>query len=346
MNESMILALLLLLPLHSMAEIETDSVDVARNSIFDPPQEEQVFFYHKDHLGSTLCITDRNGQIVERAEYIPYGEVFVDNIASDAEYETPYKFTGKEYDDETGLYYFGTRYLHPKYATWLSVDPLATKYPNVSPYVYCHGNPISWIDPDGKDDYKMDKWGYLTFWRKTDGTTDRIYATNGQNMPISKDLRKQLMTERDDYNGNYAVGSKNMGKLFLFVANNTNVEWSIVSVKTKDGNRDILSTSHKTDGVSVLDKKNENIPGGFSILDMTTQTHSHADENMNPSGFKPSDSRTNTKGQLVLIAPSDRATADDIITIFQKAGKRAPTFYMYHAPSKKGVRYDADEIYK
>ncbi len=41
-----------------MAEAGTDSVDVARNSIFDPPQEEQVFFYHKDHLGSTLCITD------------------------------------------------------------------------------------------------------------------------------------------------------------------------------------------------------------------------------------------------------------------------------------------------
>lgn len=96
MNRIIISILLLLLSLHAMAEAEADSIGVARNSIFDPPQEEQVFFYHKDHLGSTLCITDRNGQIVERSEYISYGEVFIDNVASDAEYETPYKFTGKE----------------------------------------------------------------------------------------------------------------------------------------------------------------------------------------------------------------------------------------------------------
>ncbi|MCA6423749.1 MAG: RHS repeat-associated core domain-containing protein [Flavobacterium sp.] len=66
-------------------------------------------------------------------------------------YNSPYKFNGKELDEETGLSYFGARYYNPKWSIWLSVDPLAEKYPNVSPYTYCLNNPINFIDPDGRD---------------------------------------------------------------------------------------------------------------------------------------------------------------------------------------------------
>ena len=66
-------------------------------------------------------------------------------------YATPYKFTGKELDEETGLYYFGARYYTPRESIWLSTDPLAEKYPNASPYNYCLGNPINFIDPDGME---------------------------------------------------------------------------------------------------------------------------------------------------------------------------------------------------
>lgn len=68
-------------------------------------------------------------------------------------YATPYKFNGKELDEETGLYYYGARYLHPKYAMWLSTDPLEGTYPNVSSYTYCHDNPILRIDKNGNADY-------------------------------------------------------------------------------------------------------------------------------------------------------------------------------------------------
>ena len=61
-------------------------------------------------------------------------------------YATSYKFNGKELDEETGLYYYGARYLHPKYAMWLSTDPMEGKYPNVSSYIYCHDNPIYFIE--------------------------------------------------------------------------------------------------------------------------------------------------------------------------------------------------------
>lgn len=65
-------------------------------------------------------------------------------------YDERYKFTGKERDAETGYDYFGARYYIPPFLHWLSVDPLADKYPNISPYAYCVWNPIKHIDPDGR----------------------------------------------------------------------------------------------------------------------------------------------------------------------------------------------------
>ena len=68
--------------------------------------------------------------------------------------ETPQKYpqssTGKERDSETGFSYFGARYYDSDLMTgWLSVDPLADKYPSLSPYAYCALNPIRVIDPNG-----------------------------------------------------------------------------------------------------------------------------------------------------------------------------------------------------
>ena len=60
-------------------------------------------------------------------------------------------FTGKERDSETGFSYFGARYYDSDLMTgWLSVDPLADKYPNLSPYAYCAWNPVKLVDPDGR----------------------------------------------------------------------------------------------------------------------------------------------------------------------------------------------------
>ena len=62
----------------------------------------------------------------------------------------PQSFTGKERDSETGFSYFGARYYDSDILTsWLSVDPMADKYPSLSPYNYCALNPIRIIDPNG-----------------------------------------------------------------------------------------------------------------------------------------------------------------------------------------------------
>ena len=64
----------------------------------------------------------------------------------------PHSFTGKERDSETGFSYFGARYYDSDLMTgWLSVDPMADKYPGLSPYAYCAWNPVRLVDPDGEE---------------------------------------------------------------------------------------------------------------------------------------------------------------------------------------------------
>ena len=69
-----------------------------------------------------------------------------------SEYVASSAFTGKERDEETGYGYFGARYMdHELMTMWLSVDPMADKYPNLSPYAYCAWNPVKLVDPDGRE---------------------------------------------------------------------------------------------------------------------------------------------------------------------------------------------------
>ncbi len=81
-------------------------------------------------------------------QYLPFGESFIDQRNST--WETPYTFSAKEKDLETGYSYFGARYYNSDISVWLSVDPLADKYPSMSSYMYTAGNPVMLIDPDGR----------------------------------------------------------------------------------------------------------------------------------------------------------------------------------------------------
>ena len=109
--------------------------------------KEETFFYHSDHLGSTSYITDDHANITQYDAYLPYGELLVDEHSSSE--DLPYKFNGKELDEETGLYYYGARYMDPKISMWLGVDPLREKYPSVTGYCYTMDNPIGLMDPTG-----------------------------------------------------------------------------------------------------------------------------------------------------------------------------------------------------
>ena len=108
-----------------------------------------TYFYHSDHLGSSSYITGADGNITQHMEYMPFGELLVDEYLNS--YNSPFKFNAKELDDESGNYYYGARYYNPKTSIWLSVDPLADNYPGWSPYNYCMQNPVNMVDPDGRE---------------------------------------------------------------------------------------------------------------------------------------------------------------------------------------------------
>ena len=109
--------------------------------------KEETFFYHSDHLGSTSYITDAKANITQFDAYLPYGELLVDEHSSSE--ELPYKFNGKQFDEETGLYYYGARYMNPMASIWYGMDPLSEKYPYIGGVVYCEGNPVVQIDDFG-----------------------------------------------------------------------------------------------------------------------------------------------------------------------------------------------------
>ena len=143
-----------------------DNPQAGYGYIANDTTKEETFFYHSDHLGSTSYITDDKANITQYDAYLPYGELLVDEHSSSE--DLPYKFNGKQFDEETGLYYYGARYMNPITSLWYGVDPLAEKYVNIGSYIYCHSSPIMLIDPTGEGDYYAKNGSYLGTDKKKD----------------------------------------------------------------------------------------------------------------------------------------------------------------------------------
>src|SRR5690554_5408287 len=117
------------------------------------PDAYAPFWYHPDHLGSSSYITNLSGEINQHMEYLPFGELLVEEHLNS--YNSPFKFNAKEFDAETGNYYYHSRYYDPKWSLFLGVDEHYFNYPSFSPYVYTFHNPINFIDPDGRDGIRI-----------------------------------------------------------------------------------------------------------------------------------------------------------------------------------------------
>ncbi|HVS00368.1 MAG TPA: RHS repeat-associated core domain-containing protein, partial [Thermoanaerobaculia bacterium] len=111
-----------------------------------------VLFFHQDHLNSTSLLTDDQGAVSAQVDYLPYGEVFQltgkDNFRA--------KFSAKELDEASGLYYFNARYYDPRTGRFTSADTQLVGGPDQSAaalnlYAYTGNNPVSYTDPSGHD---------------------------------------------------------------------------------------------------------------------------------------------------------------------------------------------------
>ncbi len=128
-----------------------------------------IYYNHSDQLGSSSIETNTTGQIVESLDYYPFGSVRLDEKTSS--YEANHKYTGKELDEETNLYYYGARYYNGKIGRFVSEDPAylavgdknkikqitdqelqqyLSDPQNLNSYSYVKNNPLIAIDSNGE----------------------------------------------------------------------------------------------------------------------------------------------------------------------------------------------------
>jgi len=102
--------------------------------------------FHLYSNRTAIYQNDANGNLYQFFLNLPFGESMAEQRRSGS-FNNPYKFNGKELDEETGLYYYGARYYNPKTSVFISVDPLAES--TMTPYQYTYQNPVRYIDPTG-----------------------------------------------------------------------------------------------------------------------------------------------------------------------------------------------------
>ena len=107
--------------------------------------------YVYDHLGNIRKVVNQDGTVEEQTNYFPYGGVMND-ISTSGGVQLK-KYNGKRLDRIHGLdwYDYGARYYDAALAMFTTMDPMAEKYYHISPYAYCLGNPVRFIDPDGRE---------------------------------------------------------------------------------------------------------------------------------------------------------------------------------------------------
>ena len=300
--------------------------------------EGNRYYYHSDHLGSSMLITDETGDVTQQLDYLPYGEVFLERRKQDpdVDYFTPYKFNGKELDEETGLYYYGARYMNPRLSIWYGTDPMQEKSSNSSSYAYCKNNPVRFIDPTGTDEWDIDEKGVIKSHKKTkehdafyivNETGERLndkslvfkYGTVHQKSPKIPIKKRK---ERDHYDLYTVKGDQNGTKLFEFFSENISkesmIEFSLAQTgKTGEKGLNFITTSHergREQGMTYLFI--DQLQNGYNLRSIG---HTH------PVGDDFDD--------------KDKGFITTINNYYEAIKKKLPKHFIYHVPSKKYIYY-------
>ena len=254
--------------LNSDVEINTryDLFEILKHHEQDRNEYEPTFYYHSDHLGSAAYLTNQAGSVFQALNYLPFGEEWVD-VKQDIGWPSliNYSFNAKEKDYETGFHYYGSRYYSSELSIWNSTDPMADKYPSLTPYNYCANNPVKLIDPNGEDIWEINQEGKILNQIKTK-KYDKFVIKNNDGDVISESKKYEygtvtlmvkkhnVNTTKKDDNGNsipynidiYKIkGEKNSNELFQFFAIYANQsEWSQTFVGNSNTSYNFLSTSH------------------------------------------------------------------------------------------------------
>jgi RHS repeat-associated protein len=254
----------------------------------------KYYFYIRDHLGNNRILADQEGNEEQSTQYYPFGMVMRETNRE----KQAFKFGGKEYDEMHGLnwYDFHARYYFSIIPGFLTIDPMAEKYPWISTYAYCGNNPVNFFDPNGMDVWEINDYGEIVN-RMKDKTQDAFYMVAKDN---EGNYQRTFTTDADgnknynsisfeygtvtqsptfkDYDKYTVSGNENGTKLFEFLADNTKVEWG--NIQYYSDNSTITTSHHESKLTSFQDELMDNFQVGVISL-----THSHPQGTPYPSGL-------------------------------------------------------------
>lgn len=195
-----------------VAEYDDNDLDgdvdyLARKFVYGPGIDEPIcmivyntsgtetdrYFYHFDALGSVIALSqydsgNGHASIVEQYEYSAFGET---TVTLDGSTDNPYRFTGRRWDDETGLYYYRARIYVPELGRFLQPDPIGYA-DSINIYVYGVNNPLRFVDPLGLASVALYEWNNGSSFKETK-------ALNGGGTNISDNFDFRRSASEQDY---------------------------------------------------------------------------------------------------------------------------------------------------
>jgi RHS repeat-associated protein len=206
--------------------------------------DSKYHYYLKDHQGNNRVVVDQSGNVEETNHYYPFGGIFASTGNTQ-----PYKYNGKEFDSKKGLnwYDYGARMYDPALGRFTTVDPMAEKYYEVSPYAYCLNNPIYLIDKRGQEPGPGD-----LFNTKREAAIDWGMYYNGASIIRKKEMGSSIYEVKEGKNlKGYSYTTANEGEHSVSPSIPANKE-EIVGVIHSHGNAD---TKHINNAFSRADIK-------------------------------------------------------------------------------------------
>jgi RHS repeat-associated protein len=134
--------------LHLMDDQQRIALVETRTQGNDGSPPQLIRYQLGNHLGSASLELDDHAQILSYEEFYPYGSTAYQAVRSQTETPKRYRYTGKERDEESGLYYHGARYYTPWLGRWLSADPRGM-VDGTNVFAYARDNPLMYADPTG-----------------------------------------------------------------------------------------------------------------------------------------------------------------------------------------------------
>jgi RHS repeat-associated protein len=178
-----------------IALVETRTLDPAGD---DQAPRQLIRYQFGNHLGSASLELGEQAQMISYEEYAPYGSSTYQAVRSQTETAKRYRYTGKERDEESGLYYHGARYCIPWLGRWGSCD--ASTPDGLNLYLYAHSNPVRWYDPDGlagKDSVPRPSF-------------DIIQGSGPQSIPSDVPTQKKMWEALQDYAKKTGINPKDL----------------------------------------------------------------------------------------------------------------------------------------